>query len=81
LSGAVALAVLLLATPAQADEQTRVYGRDGRVLGTITTDSSGTSSTTSDGTTVFYGADGRPQARTTSPGRNPATGKHRSMSR
>jgi hypothetical protein len=66
----VALIVLLLTTPAQAGEQVRLYGADGRSLGTITTDTAGTShyrdaqghsigtsSTDSSGVTTFYGDD------------------------
>src|SRR5215831_21036863 len=55
---------------AQAGEQTRFYGPNGRSIGTATTSGNTTtfynadgrrtgSSTTSDSTTTFYGADGR----------------------
>lgn len=62
---AILLATLLFALPAQAQQQ-RVYGPDGRSIGTVTTDSAGnqtfrdargnttgTSSTNSQGTTVY----------------------------
>lgn len=62
----VLLSVVMLAGPAHAQQQ-RVYGPDGKSLGTISRDSAGnaraydergrslgTSSTSSDGTTTYY---------------------------
>jgi hypothetical protein len=75
---AIVLALLLvLAGPAGAQQQQRIYGPDGKSLGTVTRDSQGsarfyeargkslgTSSTDSAGTTTFYDSRGRVIGRT-----------------
>jgi hypothetical protein len=79
---AVAAGVALLSLPAQA-QQTRLFGPDGRSIGTVTRDSSGSTrhfdsrgrsigtSTTTGGTTTFYDARGHVIGRSTSPKMNP----------
>jgi hypothetical protein len=69
---AITLAVMLLAAPAVAEQQIRIYGPDGRSIGTAVPqgdgsvryyDTRGTSlgtSTTTGNTTKFYDAGGRP---------------------
>jgi hypothetical protein len=72
-------AAMLLAAAARAEPQTRVYGPDGRSIGTATPQSDGsvryrdaggnslgTSSTTGN-TTTFYGAGGNVTGRTVGP--------------
>ncbi|WP_028164165.1 hypothetical protein [Bradyrhizobium elkanii] len=80
-----AAAILALLTlPAQAGEQTRIYGPDGKSLGTATLDSAGNvrfrdaqgrslgTSSTAGGTTTFYNSRGNVTGRSTSPvGRRP----------
>jgi hypothetical protein len=70
------IAMLLVTGAASAGEQTRLFGPDGRSLGTVTTDGSGgtvvrdargrtvgTSSTTRDGATTFRDPRGRVTGR------------------
>ena len=77
LATAFVAATFTLAASAHA-EQTRIYGPDGRSLGTVSRDSAGsaryygpdgrsrgTSSTSSDGTTTYYDAQGRVIGRST----------------
>jgi YD repeat-containing protein len=73
------LMLLALAETALA-QQTTIYGRDGRVIGRVTTDSqgsrtiydaqgriSGRTATDSQGTTTIYDAQGRKTGTVTSP--------------
>jgi YD repeat-containing protein len=74
-----ALALLMLALPAQAEEQTRFYAPSGQSAGTAARDSSGSirfrdaqgrsigTSTTVGGTTTFYDARGRVVGRKRNP--------------
>ncbi|MBR0883887.1 YD repeat-containing protein [Bradyrhizobium barranii subsp. barranii] len=75
----IAASLVVLALPAQAGEQTRLYGPDGRSVGTAAPDSAGSTryydasgrslgtSTTTGGTTTFYDARGNITGKATAP--------------
>jgi YD repeat-containing protein len=75
----IALALVMLAWPAQAKEQTRFYAPNGQSAGTAARNSTGSTryydprgnstgtSTTAGGTTTFYDSRGRVIGRATAP--------------